>query len=193
MKSLHNYFNRYTSVLISDQEFEYIFSHFTFKKIKRKQFLLSQGEVFSHFSFLLKGAMRKYFVDDKGKEHVVNLYIENWWPGDRESFVLGTPSAYNIVALEDCELLMISKENTTKLCRECPVFAKVLLKLDEKSNIASQKRIVSNISSSAKDRYEELLENYPEFLQRFPQHHIASYLGITKDTLSRIRKQLLKE
>ncbi|RYJ42807.1 Crp/Fnr family transcriptional regulator [Flavobacterium beibuense] len=189
MKSLHAYLNRYVSALISEKDFEMIAGHFTPMELKKKQYLLKEGQVIDFFAFIVKGAMRKYYIDDKGKEHVINLYIENWWAGDRESFALLTPSRYYIETCEPCEILVITRENKEKLCRECPVFNEFILKLDEKYSVASQKRIASSISSSARERYDDFAARYPEFLQRFPQHLIASYLGITKDTLSRVLKQ----
>jgi CRP-like cAMP-binding protein len=192
MQALHNYLNQYASTLISEKDFEIIKSNFIKKRIKKKQYLLQEGEICKHFAFIVKGAMRQYYVDEKGVEHVLNLYVENWWAGDRESFVMFTPSKYNIDAWEDCEVLLITRENTLKLCKQCPAFNELLLKLDERNNIATQKRITSIISSSAKVRYDDFVNCYPEFLQRFPQHLIASYLGITKDTLSRVRRNALK-
>ncbi|WPR77324.1 Crp/Fnr family transcriptional regulator [Algoriphagus sp. NG3] len=193
MRALHNYLNRYSSSLISDAEFQDIFSHFEYKKVKRKQNLFMQGDVFKQMAFIVKGAMRKFYVDEKGVERVVDLYIENWWAGDRESFVMSLPSMYSIDAWEDCELLLISRENTVKLCNKCPAFTEFLLKLDERNSISAQKRITSSISLTAEKRYADFVERHPYFIQRFPQHVIASYLGITKDTLSRIRKQALKK
>ena len=137
--------------------------------------------------------MRQYYRDEKGIEHIVNLYVENWWAGDRESFVMSTPSAYNIEAWEDCEVFTITRDSTLKLANECPAFNELLLKLDERNNIASQKRITSSISSVAEKRYDDFVECHPYFVSRFPQHIIASYLGITKDTLSRVRKKSLKK
>ena len=101
-----------------------------------------------------------------------------------------TPSMYYIDAWEDCELMLITNENKIKLCSQLPSFNEFLLRLDEKNNIATQKRITSAISSSAKVRYDDFANSYPEFLQRFPQHVIASYLGISKETLSRVRSQV---
>ena len=142
--------------------------------------------------YIIKGAMRKCYIDDKGVEHVVDLYIENWWAGDRESFVMNTPSIYDIDAWEDCELLLISRPGTTSLCSICPAFNEMILKMDENHAIHTQKRITSSISLTAERRYADFVSSYPYFLQRFPQHTIASYLGITKDTLSRVRKKALK-
>jgi CRP-like cAMP-binding protein len=190
MHPLHSYLNTYASTSISKEDFEIIKSHFTNKKIKKRQYFLEEGRICKHTAFIIKGAMRKYYLDDQGKEHVVNLYIENWWAGDRESFVMLTPSIYFIDAWEDCEVLLITNESKVKLCSQFASFNEFLLKLDERNNIATQKRITSTISSSAKVRYDDFANCYPEFLQRFPQHIIASYLGITKETLSRVRSQV---
>lgn len=134
--------------------------------------------------------MRQYYLDEKGVEHIVNLYVENWWAGDRESFVMFTPSIYNIDAWEDCEVLLITRENVLKFIDQFPAFNELLLKLDEKNNIATQKRITSSISFTAERRYLDFVKCHPYFLARFPQHIIASYLGITKESLSRIRRQM---
>jgi CRP-like cAMP-binding protein len=123
----------------------------------------------------------------------VHLGIENWWVGDRESWVMLTPSIYNIEAWEDTELLLITRADTLKLVNQSHAFNELLRLLDERNNIATQKRITSSISHSAEKRYADFINCHPDFLQRFPQHIIASYLGITKDTLSRVRRQALKK
>lgn len=191
MHPLFHHFNRYA--VISEEDFNVFLTHFTRKIIKKRQYLLEEGRVCKHFAFITKGSMRKYHTDEKGVEHIVSLYIENWWAGDRESFVMLTPSKYNIEALQDCDVLLITLESKMKLTELFPSFKEMLLKLDEKNNIATQKRITSSISSTAEKRYMDFVECYPHFIQRFPQHLIASYLGITKDTLSRVRKKMLKK
>ena len=191
MHPLFQYINKYA--IISEEDFKDFLSHFTHKKIRKKEYLLEEGEICKHMAFIIKGSMRKYYIDEKGIENIVDLYIENWWAGDRESFVNFTPSVYNIDAWEDCELFLISRENTLKLRDQCRAFNELLLKLDEQNTIATQKRITSTISSTAEKRYADFVEYYPHFIQRFPQHLIASYLGITKDTLSRVRRKMLKK
>ncbi|PRD57156.1 Crp/Fnr family transcriptional regulator [Sphingobacterium gobiense] len=193
MHPLFNYINNYISTAISHDDFEFVLSHFIPKKIRKKQYLLQEGELCKHMAFIAKGAMRKYFLDAKGVEHVVDLYVENWWAGDRESFVMYTPSTYNIDAWEDCEVFLISRADVIKLCSECPAFNEFVLKLDERNNIATQKRITSAISLTSQKRYEDFMERHPYFVYRFPQHIIASYLGVTKDTLSRVRKKAVKK
>jgi CRP-like cAMP-binding protein len=186
---LFKYIRDYSSLTLSESNFELIKDAFTLKKLKRKQYLLQEGEVCMHFAFIVKGAMRQFVVDDKGVERIVRLGIENWWMGDRESFVMLTPSVSSIDAWEDTELLLITRANTLKLIQEFPAFDEMIRKMDERNNIATQKRIISSISLSAEKRYADFIRRYPDFSKRFPQHIIASYLGITKETLSRVRKQ----
>jgi CRP-like cAMP-binding protein len=187
--ALNRYITTSTSKPLSKSELELINSAFTPKKLKRKQFLLQEGDICKTFAFIVKGAMRQYLVDEKGVEHIVHLGIETWWMGDRESWVMLKPSIYNIDAWEDTEMLLITRADTQKLVRQIPIFNELVLGMDERNNIAAQKRITSAISLTAQKRYTDFIANHPDFLQRFPQHIIASYLGITKDTLSRVRKQ----
>jgi CRP-like cAMP-binding protein len=189
-EAFSTYINTYASTPLSASELESIKTAFIPKKIKRRHFFLQEGDLCKYFAFIVKGAMRQYFVDDKGIEHIVHLGIENWWMGDRESWVNFTPSNYYIEAAEDCELLLITRTDSLRLVKQLPAFDEMVRQMDERNNIATQRRIASYISLSAKKRYLNFVSNHPDFLIRFPQHVIASYLGITKDTLSRVRKQL---
>jgi CRP-like cAMP-binding protein len=174
---------------MSERELELFKSAFSPVKIRKRQYFLKEGEVCKHFGFIVKGAMRQYMVDDKGVEHIVQLGIENWWIGDRESWVMLKPTIYCIDAWEDTELLLITRADTIKLAHELPAFNEMVRALDERNNIATQRRVTSSISFTAERRYSDFVSCHPDFLQRFPQHIIASYLGITKETLSRIRKR----
>lgn len=193
MHPLLQYISQYVSTSISDEDFEFLLGHFIPKRLRKKRYLLEEGEICKNMAFIVKGSMRKYHVDEKGVERIVCLYIEGWWAGDRESFSNATPSIYNIDAWEDCELLLLPRENQLKLFHECPAFNEFALKLDERYHIATQKRITSAISFTAERRYTDFVERHPYFVQRFPQHIIASYLGITKDTLSRVRRTTVKK
>jgi CRP-like cAMP-binding protein len=137
--------------------------------------------------------MRQYSVDDKGIEHIVKLGVEGWWMGDRESWVMLSPSIYNIDAWENTEMLLINRANTLELVKKVPAFCEMVFHIDENNIIANQRRLTSYISSTAEKRYTDFIASYPELLERFPQHIIASYLGITKDTLSRVRRQLVQK
>jgi CRP-like cAMP-binding protein len=192
-KNLIDYINqRSTSPLTSDEE-SMVVAAFQPKKLRKKQYFLQEGHVCKYVGFIVKGAMRQYSIDDKGVEHIVQLFIENWWASDRESAVMLTPSRYNIDAWEDTELLIATAGDMLDLITRLPAFGQMTRIMDQRSFIASQRRLNSTISNSAEKRYEEFAENHPQFIQRFPQHIIASYLGITKDTLSRVRKQASKK
>jgi CRP-like cAMP-binding protein len=191
-ENLLAYINQYNNLPLTSEEQVLIEAAFQSKKLRKKQYFLQEGDVCKYVGFIVKGAMRQYSVDDKGTEHIVQLYIENYWTSDRESAVMLTPSKYNIDAWEDTELLIITTADMMELMEKIPAFGKMTRMMDQKSFIASQRRLNSTISNTAEKRYEEFSENHPQFIQRFPQHLIASFLGITKETLSRIRKQALK-
>ena len=186
--SLISYINRYSGIPLNTQEEGLVRRAFSVKRLRKRQYFLQQGDVCKHFCFIVSGAMRQYSIDEKGIEHVIQLGIENWWMGDRESIVMLTPSKYNIDAWENCELLTISHVDTNCLVDQIPSVRKMLQIMEEKNSIANQKRLNSTISLAADSRYADFVREYPEFLQRFPLHIIASYLGITKETLSRVRK-----
>lgn len=191
-KNLLAYINQYANLPLTSEEETLIRATFQPKKLRKKQYFLQEGDVCKHVGFIVKGAMRQYSVDDKGVEHIVHLYIENYWAGDRESSIMLTPSNYNIDAWEDTEMLIITRAEMLDLMEKIPALVKMIRLMDERNAIANQRRLSSTISNTAEKRYEEFADNHPQFIQRFPQHIIASYLGITKETLSRIRKQAIR-
>jgi len=191
--SLIGYINNHSTSPLNDSEVESIKHIFVPKRIRKRQYFLQEGEVCKYSAFIVKGAMRQYSVDDKGVEHIVRLSIENWWVGDRDSYVNLTPSVYNIDAWEDTDALLVTRADYVQTLSPIRAIAEMARTLDDKYYIATQKRLNASISFSAEKRYAEFANSYPEFLQRFPQHMIASYLGITKETLSRIRKHSIKK
>jgi CRP-like cAMP-binding protein len=191
-KNLFAYINQYSTSELTDEEKILIERAFQPKKLRKKQYFLQEGDVCKYVGFILKGAMRQYSVDDKGVEHIVHLYIENYWASDRESSIMLTPSRYNIDAWEDTELLIITRAEMLDLMEKIPALVEMIRSMDERNAIANQRRLSSTIGNTAEKRYEEFADNHPQFIQRFPQHILASYLGITKETLSRIRKQSMK-
>jgi CRP-like cAMP-binding protein len=189
--SFRKYIEDYTGEVMTDEEFTLVRQAFTPKKIRKKQYLLQEGDVCKYLSFIVKGAMRQYTVDEKGNEHIVRFGIENWWMADRESFEFSTPTVYNIDAWEETEVLQISLANLKELKETFPGMNKLTLALDKRGHIAAQKRITAAISLTAEEKYQDLFKTHPVFFQRFPQTMIASYLGISPETLSRIRKKYL--
>ncbi|WP_018344253.1 Crp/Fnr family transcriptional regulator [Cytophaga aurantiaca] len=191
-EALRAYIEKYASDKITDADFELVKKSFIFKRYKKGQYLLQEGEVCKYSAFILKGSMRQFSVDAKGIEHVIHFGIENWWVGDRESLTMLTPSKYNIDAIEDSEVLLITSEDLQQLGDQLPTIGKMINTMNQRNFIASQKRIHDALSLTAEDRFLELQKNHPDFLQRFPQTMLASYLGITAETYSRIRKKALK-
>jgi CRP-like cAMP-binding protein len=192
-ESFIKYINSYTTAPLTEDEIELIQGFFIPKKFRKRQYFLQEGEVCKYTAFITKGAMRQYRVDDKGEEHIIRLFIENWWASDRESLMNKTPSIYFIDAWEDTEVLLVTKSDLGDLVDRIHTLTEWVRKLDANFAIASQKRISAAISLSAEERYHDLEKTNPSFLQRFPQHIIASYLGINRETLSRIRSRGFKK
>lgn len=182
-----SYINNHNDEPLTKEEELLVTASFHLKKIRKKQYFLQEGEVCKYAGFIIKGAMRQYRVDENGNEHMLHLFTENYWATDRESSVMLTPSRYNIDAWENTELLVISRAEMLQLMEKIPALVRMFQKLDERNAIASHRRLNSSIGSNAEERYKEFAENHPQFIQRFPLHIIASYIGITKSTLSRIR------
>lgn len=192
-ENLIAYINKHNKLQLTSEEEILVVAAFQPKKLRKKHYFLQEGDVCKHKGFVVKGALRQYRVDNKGVEHVVHLFVENYWAGDRESLIMLTPSVYNIDAWEDCELLTITRADMLDLMEKIPALVEMIRLMDERNAIANQRRLSSTIGSTAEKRYEEFSTNHPQFIQRFPQHIIASYLGITKETLSRIKKQAVRQ
>jgi CRP-like cAMP-binding protein len=191
-ESLLKYITRHSKTPLTESDEDVIKKTFVPKKLRKRQYFLQEGEVCKYLAFIVKGAMRQYSVDARGIEHMVRLSIENWWVGDRESAIMLTPSVYNIDAWEDTEVLQAATDMWNQLY-SIPAINEMWRNLDQNYAIATQKRLKAHISFSAEQRYSDLEKTYPQFLQRFPRHIIASYLGITKETLSRIRGLAVKK
>jgi CRP-like cAMP-binding protein len=159
------------------------------KKMRKRQYLLQEGDVCRYTAFVEKGALRTYTVDEKGAEHIIQFAIEGWWTGDLFSFLTTEPSVYNIDVLEDAELLLLTRTAQEELLQKVPKFERFQRLLIQSAYIAMQRRLVVNMSLTAEEKYAHFVNAYPEIIQRIPQHMVASYLGITPETLSRIRKQ----
>ena len=178
------------AVTLSKEEEELIKKHLTPKKLRKKQYLLQEGDVSKFVAFVQKGVLRSYSIDEKGGEHIIQFAIEGWLISDLSSFMTGKPATYTIDALEDCELVLISRSAHEDLLRTLPKYETWLRLLITGAYIALQRRVTSIISLSLEDRYTSFVEIYPNIVQRVPQHMIASYMGLTPETLSRVRKKM---
>lgn len=161
------------------------------RKYLKGQYVIQQGDICKYECFVVSGSTKTFHVDDEGQEHIVMFSIENWWTSDMGSFITQTPADYNVQCLENTELILFSYDIIEELYEEIPVLERFFRKIIERAFVASQKRIVRNFSLSAKERYLYFKNQYPKIEQRIPQYMVASYLGITKEFLSKIKKQVL--
>jgi CRP-like cAMP-binding protein len=175
--------------LFSDEEFERIKVHAKLKKLRKRQYFLQEGDICQHVIWVGKGCLRLFMVDSGGREHIIDFGLENDFFTDRLSLANATPSLYNIDALEDTEVMLFSPESLEYLTDSVPNFAKVLRIATTQHLAKLQSRITATLTLSADEKYKTLLRQNPELVQRLPQHMIASYLGITPATLSRVRKK----
>lgn len=178
-------------VVLTEEEHRLCETFFTPKKLRKKQYLLQQDDVCKYTAFVEKGILRTYTIDDKGNEHMVQFAFEGWWASDIYSFLTGEPSVYNIDALEEAQLLLLTKSANEALLEKVPKMERYFRILSQNALVTFQRRIVGSLSLSAEEKYNKLIATYPDITQRVPQHMIASYLGVTPETLSRVRKQML--
>ena len=190
IQSLITYFEKFLP--LEDEEISFLKSVFKERKVRRRQFILQEGDVCKVNSFVVEGCFRMYMVDENGKEHNLQFSVENWWIGDIGSFHSEQPSKLYIEAMENSVILQIKKENQLKLFVDFPKFNRIFRVFTEKALISFQRRVLQNISSTAEERYLDFIERYPYFFNRISNVQIASYLGVTPEFLSTIRKRLAK-
>jgi CRP-like cAMP-binding protein len=159
------------------------------KKLRKQQYLLQEGQVWRQHAFVGEGILKRYRIDGKGIEHIIQFSSENWWAGDRESLMSGQPSKYNIDAVENSIVLLIRKDDFDRICKAIPAFNELVNTILQKSLNASQERIHAAISLTAEEKYLHFIESFPMLANRIPRHMLASYLGITPETLSRIKSK----
>jgi CRP-like cAMP-binding protein len=178
-------------VLLTDEEKEVIKTFFVPKTLRKRQYLLQEGNVCKYLAFVAKGLLRTYNVDEKGDEHMNIFGWEGWWLSDFNSFLSGEPAMFNIDAIEDAELLLISQADYEALTLAVPIMDRYFRILYQNSLVTKERRLMSSITHTAEERYVQLGESNPQIIERIPQNLIASYLGIAPETLSRIKKNLV--
>ena len=188
---LLDYISRY--IQLTEEEQQLFLSKIRLGKYLKGQYVVQNGNVCRYESFVLKGCLKTFYIDNEGQEHIVMFALENWWAADLGSFLTQTPASYDILCLENCELAQISFTDLEELYHSIPKLERFMRIIVQKAYVASQQRIVNNFSLSAKDRYVQFRKQYPEIDQRVPQYMIASYLGMTKEFLSKVRHQLIQE
>lgn len=179
-------------VTIDEQELQPFFESLTHKKLRKNQYLLQEGEICKSDYFVIAGGLRQYQVDNKDREHVIHFGFPDWWIADRYSQITQTPSNYFIQAQEPTEVFQIRKKTLDELYRKIPKLESYFHKVLQQAYATEQGRILL-LQQSAKERYKGFLKHYGHIEQKLSQQHIASYLGITRETLSRIRSQSVKK
>lgn len=179
-----------TNSSLTAEEFEYCKTLFQPRRLRKRQYLLQEGDIGKYTAFVEKGILRTYTINDKGTEHILQFATEGWWMADLYSFFTNEPSSFNMEALEDCELLLITRTSYDQLLEKIPKLERYFRILVQNNLVATQRRLLGTFSETAEEQYLKLIDKFPDCMQRVPQHMIASYLGITRETLSRIRSQL---
>jgi CRP-like cAMP-binding protein len=178
------------SAELSEQEIEIIKRSFIPKKFRKKQYLVYSGSICKYAAFVNKGCLCAYVIDDDGVKHVVQFAVEDWFIADLKSFQTQQPAELTIEALEDSEVLLIDFDSRQNLLDHSAKFQRSVVMSYQNALISAQERILSMISNNAEQKFAAFMTKYPNLINRVPQHLNASYLGITPETLSRIRKQL---
>ena len=179
-------------VALSDEQWEICKHSFRPKRMLKRQFLLQEGDVCRELAFVEKGALYAYSVDAKGNQHVVRFAFDGWWIADLQSFFTRNPSTLNIEVLEDSELLMLDRKNHEKLLEEIPAYERYHRIILQNAYVALQQRVENALGLTAEQKYARLIDQNPEFMNRVPLNLVASYLGMSPETLSRVRRQMSK-
>ncbi|WP_420315984.1 Crp/Fnr family transcriptional regulator [Ekhidna sp.] len=186
--SLLKYISKYID--LSKQEVSILSEHVKIRDYLKGQFIVQQGDVCKYESYVISGCAKTFHIDREGNEHVVMFAIEHWWTADLGSFITQQSADYNVQCLEKTKVAQFSPESLEQLYVQIPKLERFFRIIIQNAFVASQKRIVRNLSLTAKERYLIFREQYPDIEQRVPQYLIASYLGITKQFLSKIRAEL---
>lgn len=186
-KPLIDYVSKY--VTLTDSEISHFSSFLKIKKVKKKQFIVQPDFICKHKSYVLKGAFRAYLVDNEGKEHTLAFAIEDWWISDYSSLIYQEPATLFVEALENSILIQIDYDDEQTFLREIPKLEKFERIITQRSLAFQQKRLLSNFTKTAEQRYEEFISKYSEVAKRVPQYALASYLGFSTEYLSKIRNK----
>ncbi len=177
----------------TEEEFAFMETLYLPRALRAGEFLQRAGDVATHGAFVATGCLRKYVIDAKGKEHIVQFAPENWWVGEGLATAPDTPAQYFIDAVEDSNLLLFDSASLQRQVERIPGAAVAFRVGLQRAGAAKEHQIVNALSMSAEERYEAFLKKYPSIALRVPQFMLASYLGVSPETLSRIRKNRSRE
>lgn len=173
-------------VPLTDSEFEFVASLFTPKSYKKGQYIFQEGDPSPKHYFIYKGLLKLVYTDADAREHIVGFAMEDWWEGDFEAFYTQQKTSMSLLCLENTKVLAITYENYENLCTTLPHMEHFFLEKAYFGFISAQKRILSSLTSNTKERYEQLVQRYPTLIQRVPKSQLAAYLGVSRETLSRL-------
>ncbi|MDX1636591.1 MAG: Crp/Fnr family transcriptional regulator [Balneolaceae bacterium] len=185
---LLEYIDEYIS--LESDEIDILASLTRTKRVRRRQFLAEQGEICRYENFVVEGCLRCYHLDEDGKEHVVQFAVEDWWISDMQSFLTQSPAHFNVDSVEPSVVIQFGYKELQELFRRVPKFERFFRLIIQNAFIATQKRIVASYSKDAGKRYIEFKNRYPDIEKRVPQYMVASYLGISPEFLSKIRRRI---
>lgn len=191
IESLKKHIREY--IEISDENLEKYCSAFSLQKIRKKDFLLKEGDICEAEGFVMNGCFKVFRTDSNADEQILYFAVEDWWISDIDSFINQIPSQLNIQAIEDSEILLISKEDKEKLYLEIPEIERLMRLKFQMSIIALQRRIIDNLSKPSEERYQDFLKKYPKTAHRLTNIQIAAYLGVTPEFISRIRRKMVSK
>jgi CRP-like cAMP-binding protein len=181
------YISKY--VTLTDEEILHLLTFLKVKKVKKRQFIVQPGFVCKHKSYVVKGAFRAYLVDNEGKEHTLAFAIEDWWISDYSSLIYQEPATLFVEALEDATLVQIDYDDEQTFLRDIPKLEKFERIITQRSLAFQHKRLLSNFTKTAEERYDEFMRHYAAIASRVPQYALASYLGFSTEYLSKIRNR----
>lgn len=171
---------------LTDEEFAYISDHFKERRFKRHQFVIQEGMPVPYDYFVIKGLLKGYIIDKKGKEHILQFAMENWWISDYQAHFNEEPASITIDCIEDCELLALSLDGRRTICKKYHKMDRFFSIKFNLGYIRLQQRILSLLEQNAEQRYRTLIEKQPKLIQRVPKKYLAAYLGLSRETLSRL-------
>jgi cAMP-binding proteins - catabolite gene activator and regulatory subunit of cAMP-dependent protein kinases len=179
-------------VQLTDKDKGLVMSFFKCKKLRKRQYLLQEDDMCRYISFVAEGLMKSYTVDEKGNEHINLFAWEGWWISDFASFIFCNEAQLNIDTIEDTTLLLLSRENYEKMLKDVPIMERYFRILYQNSLATKDNRLISANTHTAEEKYAMFLETYPSISQRLPQNLIASYLGLSPETISRIKRRIIE-
>lgn len=191
MQSILENIAKHVSLTLAEQQL--FLSKTETKILKAKTILLSAGEIAKNTYFVNSGILRSFTINDNIIEHVLHFACEGWWIGDMYSYISEKPGNLFIEVLENAEVVFISKENQQNLYAEIPKLERFFRILTENSLVAHQDRLMDNLSLTAEERFEKFCKKYPTLINKVPQKHIASYIGVTPEFFSKMKSKLLKQ